>query len=594
MTTAPSSVQESTSEGRLKPDETGATRYLCAAAYLDQSFARAVLDEVLYQPHRAVAPSHGISIGPVIRHCLAAQRRRLLRDSVVAGLLVLGLLLSFSTGLPVVVGFLVLWLIGRTVRAPTARQRTAGVAYLAVAVLVLPLLVVVMVIGPSMLTSDPFGQPYLEYSQGSSWRRLLWIVLLLLIWVSHFAYRLAVHRTLAVELSAERYDPRRAPTIDQVHEQRVAYLEQAQYGNVTIYSEATGSRPFIGFGEITQEWALAASLQPAASPARGAVDAAAVRPNNAASGGLSFGGEIGHFTVDELYEAIRTGMAQLCDPRLSSDEVVPQLSVRDRVFIAGRLPPNSPFLDRGLPRYRLREDEMKQLQRHERGPVRHYQTVRMAAWGGEVEVTTFVYATVRGRMLYVEFIATLVPGIWSKYHSIDTYDRLDASATWRAAVKAVVDVIGSPLAMMSVLQAARAALMRAMDVNSDVQRINRQLMFDYGCRSSVRELATNFSDVLRLQTYDANERVSVVERRLLKVLITFLTERGFDVTDIAGQAATVINNSTRINNSNTFNNSTLNSSSVAAGSASSAHVTSGAGSAPSAPAMGPASPKGWS
>lgn len=39
------------------------------------------------------------------------------------------------------------------------------------------------------------------------------------------------------------------------------------------------------------------------------------------------------FTIDQLYEAIRTGMAALSDPRFAADEVIPHLSVRDRVFL---------------------------------------------------------------------------------------------------------------------------------------------------------------------------------------------------------------------------------------------------------------------
>ncbi|MEU4424104.1 hypothetical protein AB0F81_26040 [Actinoplanes sp. NPDC024001] len=58
------------------------TRLLCAAAYLDRRFTDHVVRRVLREELRAVAPSFGVDIVPVVRHCLAAQRRRLLRDTM--------------------------------------------------------------------------------------------------------------------------------------------------------------------------------------------------------------------------------------------------------------------------------------------------------------------------------------------------------------------------------------------------------------------------------------------------------------------------------------------------------------------------------
>lgn len=575
---------------RLRPEATDATRYLCAAAYLDEAFAQAVLDEVLRQPHRAVAPSHGISLGPVIRHCLAAQRRRLLRDSIVAVAIVVGLLASFSTGLGVIVTFFAAWLIVRAVRLLGARQPVAAIVYFVVGTSLLSLLMFAVLI-PILLSAgseglDPFlflGLPVLP--QVGPLRLLLWLVLLLGIWATYFAYRTSVHSTIALDLTPQGFDPQRAPSVDPGHEQRLAYIEQAQRGNVTVYSQQIGSRPFIGFGEVTQEWSLAAPLIPAASESPQIFDYLA---GGGGSNGVTAAPDTSPvipFDIEELYEAIRSGMAELSDPRLPPDEVVPQLSVRDRIFVAGQLSPSSPFLDQSQPRYRLADQDIKHLQRAERGPVRHYQSVRMAAWGGELEVTTFFHATVRGRMLYVEFIATVVPGIRAAYHEIDTYNRLDLASGVRAAVNAVGDVFRSPLALLAVAASGLDAIRRALDGNSEANRINRQLMFDYGCRSSVRELAADFRNTPRLQLYDANERVSVVERRLLQVLVSFLQEHHYDVSAVAGQAATVINNSTAISNSNTFNNSTLNSSPVVAGNSASAYVTAG-GPAAKSPAAG--------
>ena len=50
------------------------TRYLAAAAYLDETFRAEVLAQTMRQKHRFIAPSYGVDIGCVVRHCLASRR----------------------------------------------------------------------------------------------------------------------------------------------------------------------------------------------------------------------------------------------------------------------------------------------------------------------------------------------------------------------------------------------------------------------------------------------------------------------------------------------------------------------------------------
>jgi hypothetical protein len=69
------------------------TRYLCAAAYLNPAYSNKVIGE-LVASHRAVAPSLGIDLIPIIRHCLNARKAQLLRDALLTVLLLVGLYLA--------------------------------------------------------------------------------------------------------------------------------------------------------------------------------------------------------------------------------------------------------------------------------------------------------------------------------------------------------------------------------------------------------------------------------------------------------------------------------------------------------------------
>jgi hypothetical protein len=92
---------------------TEATRLMCAAAYLEDTFAQDVLDEILHERHRAVHIPTGVDIGAVAKHCLAACRQKVVRDllltaDVLLSIIVLVVKHDFKL---LVLGFLLAWLI---------------------------------------------------------------------------------------------------------------------------------------------------------------------------------------------------------------------------------------------------------------------------------------------------------------------------------------------------------------------------------------------------------------------------------------------------------------------------------------------------
>jgi hypothetical protein len=82
---APASPQP---DGRISPDQrrdtdqSNATRYLCVGAQVDSAFAARVIQEVLEQRYRAIAPSFGLNVVPVVVHALNGRSRRKRRDAI--------------------------------------------------------------------------------------------------------------------------------------------------------------------------------------------------------------------------------------------------------------------------------------------------------------------------------------------------------------------------------------------------------------------------------------------------------------------------------------------------------------------------------
>jgi hypothetical protein len=60
---------------------------MSAAAYLEGTFAQEVVDELADESYRAVQVPEGVDAVPVVRHCLAACRRKNIRDGLLAALL---------------------------------------------------------------------------------------------------------------------------------------------------------------------------------------------------------------------------------------------------------------------------------------------------------------------------------------------------------------------------------------------------------------------------------------------------------------------------------------------------------------------------
>jgi hypothetical protein len=104
-------VESSIATPTGKPSRSQTTRLMCAAAYLEGTFAQEVIDEVVEEPFRAVQVPEGVDVVPVVRHCLAARRHKDIRDFLLAGLLVLTGVVVAATGRAVfvVVGFLAAW-----------------------------------------------------------------------------------------------------------------------------------------------------------------------------------------------------------------------------------------------------------------------------------------------------------------------------------------------------------------------------------------------------------------------------------------------------------------------------------------------------
>jgi hypothetical protein len=82
-------LSKDTAEARQESTDREATRYLSAATQLDIKYAKAVVDRVMNQPFRALAPTFGADVTVVAKWALKALRTRALRDYILAAIFIL-------------------------------------------------------------------------------------------------------------------------------------------------------------------------------------------------------------------------------------------------------------------------------------------------------------------------------------------------------------------------------------------------------------------------------------------------------------------------------------------------------------------------
>ena len=231
---------------------------------------------------------------------------------------------------------------------------------------------------------------------------------------------------------------------------------------------------------------------------------------------------------------------------------IDQLTLQDRLFVMGLLPPGHPLVARrDSPRTWVDTDEMRRLAELERNRAVKYLVLRVGGWDGELDVTVGLFFSVRGRMLYMEFLGLAVPPIRDDFHGVDMVERMSSSVVTRALLTAA---LGAPRAMASapvnLLEPVISDWRKQLDIRHELQRLNTRLAFDYGATGSVREFGADWNRTNFFHTRDSERFVKVAERKTIDAVVDVLTEFGFATDDFLTHTTNYINNSMSISNSN--------------------------------------------
>ncbi|MFA1550865.1 hypothetical protein [Actinomadura chokoriensis] len=556
------------------------TRYLCAAVYLDQRICDQVIGEFLDDENRAVVPSYGFDVEPVLLHALRARRYRLVRDLLLCGIW-LGALIFLQF---LAVGyFLVLLILAGLAAIPWRRLSWTWRLVAGWATFVLfpwaVFAILYAVAGEKSVEESGFTPYDQEQSKGvlellQTDLAVLSLIILTLALCSVITGHLAVvYGVLARELAPGAAGP--GPRTFSERASRVlARIRSAQRGNITLHS---GTNPFIGAGDLTSPWARAWSIvleldRPATGPVDLAKDGTGEPPPRVDP-------MIMHLRVRDRLHAMR-------DERPSGQDAsgAEPLPLNERItalltgmHIAGRgesvqrnrpvdpansitMPPH-PLVDpaHGCPFSMATPEAAEALIRHPQSHIRCFQRVTVGAHGQavigrdgrvvapaeeqDISLTAFVYLAVEGRMLYGHFAATVLPPVRREFRVVDL---LPAWGTGTLVLRAIVHGrrgLFRAMTLPGVRTVATCwAMLRSLVVATAAQSSAQRMLHDFGARLSVRELCAADAFDSYVQEMDADKYTRLIEWRVNEALLDYLgDECGLDVSPYRAQAGVIMN-----------------------------------------------------
>jgi hypothetical protein len=296
----------------------------------------------------------------------------------------------------------------------------------------------------------------------------------------------------------------------------LADVARAQAGNVTIYS---GFSPFVGAGLDQGGWSFALNVSRGAERYGAPVDP---RP----------------FELGELYDHLARAVEALR---------IPGLSVEDRLYVDGRaLRQDGLFLDeRG--EHPIPVADESSVQHYIGGgaeAVRHYKTIRVVTWGGELVLSIFLRFSLVEHSLFAEASYFLLTPVDDALHQVD---ELHERPTWgeraRLAARAIlVAPVRAAAAPFHVLEAGIAPVPRYLKRRRIRTEVRRNAAFDHGARASLRELAQSRDYRQYFQRLDRELFVKVIEREVFDGIVGFLDAHGIDTSELKQRETTVLNN----------------------------------------------------
>jgi hypothetical protein len=468
-----------------------ATRLLCAGVHLDVAFRHRVIEELVEQRQRTVAPSLGVDIVPVLAHALRCRRREAQIALWLA--LVWFLFFVFDIALSTIpIAFMsyaavcVLAWISRVVSGRggslTDRRLSGRLGHLRL----LPGLLQVIVL---MVGVGYWGLAVSLLAKGRFAAALFPLLLALPFW----AHRAWSDRVIRDELSRERFRARPRLELPAAYAWLGAAIDTEQYARLTVYD---AFEPFVGYGKPYEPWSFAVELRQRTTPGQ---DAAAGPPLTSR--------KVIDLVVPKV-AALRRSAASTSRDRLRA------LDIEHLAYL-----PTSPR--RGEAGYHEAGVDWHVAQAVDEGAEarRYFLRIRVGAWDEQVVVSVLVRVHTQGGMLVLEVVPHVLYPVRPEFREVDTL-AARSNAGGRGFVRALAGGPAANVAAAVSLAGTIASLFRTWLTDPAVLPGEAPV-------ASVRELGSK-EEVSLFQEMDISRYVKTIQDRIASGVTDALEECGYE------------------------------------------------------------------
>jgi hypothetical protein len=498
-----------------------ATRYLCAAGHLDEDFQNYVMRNVIYEDHRAIGESYGVNMSTVVSWCKSGINRVNIRDSILAGVLVLVIFIYIFAPHVILGGI-------------TSIPYVGGL----ISILLIPVFIILLIIAyniekeikrrwpkshPGIITYLVLFIPLQGF--GFIIIPIIWLTTLIELYVRYYGESVKHLRKNAFNLQAGPVP------LDDTLARKLQENFSSERRNVIAYS---GFAPFAGAGIEKKGWSWSF----------------VINTNNGAYDTSDFTSAPKHkaplpFTISSLYDAVERDVKAL-----GMEDV---LEIEGRLYVRGQyLPEHTPFFNATAqhPVTNVDPSIVAQYKEYPTEDIRYYQCLRFNFWRGEMIFTAYLRFIQRGKDLFVEVDYVLLPPMKPAYYWVDENKTLPSLRNlWSLYVKSYDGPIqmwlGAPLRLLRGRSYARQQRKLA-------SIISNLPAFDYGAFTSLREYASDWLNLYHLffQKLDEQMYLKVVEKQILQTISEFLEAHNIDTSELSQREQTILNSNVTNNTNN--------------------------------------------
>lgn len=531
--------------GALRKD--AATRHLCAGTYLDRDFRGVVLRHVHNDTAHLVAPSYGFDLIPVVRHAWRAWALETMQHLYAVAVLVIGFAINPPAALTVisVLGF---WHLSRLaienarialplrtktamdrwLRRPRWRSESDKLRHHMHLLRLSSYGCAVLVVTP-LMAAGVFRVPMDEMMRAAA---SLGSLLVIVVGGRHAAQQLCLnhmHRTAS--LRPRKLTRRQQEIDDQQSHPYVVYRRpsptkrEAEPEDFTFELIDEDRSPFVGSGELVHRWLppltiqLFRSLEDMENPT-GHAPMEKLEPATPP------------FKAHELIAHLKKAMMPMGDP--DDPNGLRGFAINDRLYIdEADVPPRPEWLKK-----RPNQNKIDEVIDNPYGAVHHFLEV-VASATGELVISVFLRATVKGRALSLDFAACALTRTPVEYQRLNAFAESGASAVLRSALRGLSSL------PTEIAEAWRLAEAVPLLIGAIRARKNRMLKprrgMAIGAQVSIREEKSTPWKHAQLDKVTIHDHMKLIEQRLLKATEDFLESRRIDTSAFKKKATNIIN-----------------------------------------------------